>query len=56
MEDDQLQIKLNLLMEIVLNLCSSIVKVNLKGVEEFAHVLADLGIERKLQQEVAQVF
>jgi hypothetical protein len=45
-----------LLLEIVLNLCSSIIKVNVKGVEEFAHVLSDLGIDRKLQQEIAQVF
>ena len=46
MEDDQLQIKLNLLLEIVLNICSSIIKVNVKGIEEFAHVLSDLGVDR----------
>jgi hypothetical protein len=45
MEDDELQVKLNLLIEIVLNICASVVKVNLRGIEEFSHVLQDLGID-----------
>ena len=56
LEDDQLQIKLNLLLEIVLNICASVIKVNVKGIEEFAHVLSDLGIDRKVQQEVCEIF
>ena len=48
MEDDDLQIKLNVLIEIVLNICSSIVKVNLRGMEEFSHVLQDIGLERNI--------
>ena len=39
MEDDDLQIKLNLLIEVVLNICSNIIKVNVRGIEEFSHVL-----------------
>ena len=45
-EDDGLQVKLSTLLDIVLNICASIVKVNLKGQEEFAHVLSDLKIDR----------
>ena len=55
-EDDQHQINLNLLLDIVLNICGSIIKVNLKGLEEFAHVLSDLGLDRKTQKEVAEMY
>lgn len=56
MEDDALQIRLNLLIEIVLNICASVVKVNLKGIEEFSHVLSELGIERDNQEPVLQAY
>ena len=55
-EDDSLSIQLNTLIEIVLNICSSLIKVNIKLVEEFAHVLSDLGIDRKNQEVICEVF
>ena len=55
-EDDTLQVKLSTLLDIVLNLCASIVKVNVKGQEEFAHVLSDLKIDRPTQEGICQVF
>jgi hypothetical protein len=46
-EDDALQVKLSTLLDLVLNICSNIIRVNVKGQEEFAHILSDLKIDRK---------
>lgn len=43
-EDDQQQVNLNCLLDIVLNICGQIIKINVKGAEEFASILADLGL------------
>ena len=55
-EDETQQVKLNILMEIVLNICAQIIKVNIRGQEEFAHVLSELGIDQATQAEVVKVF
>ena len=55
-EDDQQQIQLNILIDLVLNICSTVVRINVKGIEEFAHVLADLGIQRAQQETICEVF
>lgn len=52
MEDETLQTKLNTLLEIVLNICASVIKVNISEIEEFSHVLSDLGIERPNQEKI----
>jgi len=42
--DDVLQIKIDSLLNIVLNLCASIIKANVKGIIEFKLILNELGI------------
>ena len=43
-EDDGLQVKIDTLFDIVLNLCSIIIKQNVRGTSEFSLILNDLGI------------
>ena len=50
-EDDQAQVNLNCLIDIVLNICGQILKVNLKGSEEFSTILSDLGLDKSVQKE-----
>ena len=55
-EDDGMQIKIDQLLDLTLNICASIIKVNLRGTEELAHILKDLGLTPELQQPIQQVF
>ena len=45
-----------MLLEIVLNISTQAIKVNVKGTEEFSHVLNDLGIKAAQQKEILEVF
>ena len=55
-EDDALQIKIDTLLDIVLNLCASIIRANIKGQTEFTHILTDLGLDKTSHQELAAIF
>ena len=55
-QDDGLQLKIDQLFDIVLNLCQAIIKANVKGVEEFSHILNDLQLENNVQKDVVKVF
>ena len=46
-EDETMQQKFDVLLEIVLNICAQSIKLNVKGNEEMAHVLSELGISPK---------
>ena len=48
-EDETMQQKFDVLLEIVLNICAQSIKLNVKGNEEMAHVLSELGINPKDQ-------
>ena len=43
-------------MDIVLNICGQIIKVNVKGIEEFVAVLSDLGLDQGVQKECVKSF
>ena len=47
---------MDILLEIVLNICAQSIKVNVKGTEEMAHVLGELGVGQKEQPAILKVF
>ena len=51
-----MQMRFNTLLEIVLNLCAQVIKMNLKGTEEIQLVLEDLGLDATIQKGVLKVF
>lgn len=55
-EDESLQQKFDVLLEIVLNICAQSIKLNVKGNEEMAHVLGELGVQPKDQAEILKAF
>ena len=55
-EDDSIKVQLNTCLDIVLNICSQIIKVNLRGAEEFQTVLDDLGVDTDSQPDILKVF
>ena len=55
-QDDGLQLKIDQLFDIVLNLCQSIIKANVKGVEEFIAILNDLQLSGTVQKDIVKVF
>mmetsp|Transcript_2677 Transcript_2677/g.4507 ORF Transcript_2677/g.4507 Transcript_2677/m.4507 type:complete len:141 (-) Transcript_2677:490-912(-) len=55
-EDDAFTLKMNVLLEVALNLSASVVKANIKGVEEFAAILQDLGIDQAESQACVETF
>ena len=55
-EDDALQVKIDQLLDITLNICSSIIKSNLKGTVEFQLILNDLGMPAENQATVSKIF
>ena len=44
------------MLEIVLNICAQVIKMNVKGNEEMSHVLGDLGIKQKEGTEILKAF
>ena len=55
-QDDGLQLKIDQLFDIVLNLCQSIIKANVKGIEEFIAILNDLQLSGTVQKDIVKVF
>lgn len=55
-EDESWQQKFDVLLEIVLNICAQTIKINVKGTEEMAHVLGDLGVEQGQQAGILKAF
>ena len=55
-EDEALQQKFDVLLEIVLNICAQTIKLNVKGNEEMAHILTELGVQQKGQADIVKVF
>ena len=51
-QDDGLQVKMDTLLDIVLNICSLIIKQNVNGTSEFALILNDLGVPENQQAEL----
>lgn len=55
-EDETMQQKFDVLLEIVLNICAQTIKMNVRGNEEMSHVLSDLGIKQKEGTEILKAF
>lgn len=51
-----MQMRFNTLLEIVLNLCAQVIKMNLRGEEEMQLVLEDLGLDAATQKNVLKVY
>ena len=55
-QDDGLQVKIDTLLDITLNICSQIIKQNVRGTSEFTLILNDLGVPEASHVELCQVF
>ena len=42
--------------DIVLNICQSIIKANVKGTEEFIVILNDMQLSGNIQKDIVKVF